>query len=47
MVHYQVLLCLDLYYTDDIATNTLCKLNFRFLFHVLTYKSAAGLSGLL
>ena len=39
MVRYQVFLCLDTYDTDTIAIN---KLNFRFFYHVLSYKSAAG-----
>ena len=32
--------------TDAIAMNKLCKLNFNVLYHVLSYKSAAGLSRL-
>ena len=42
----QVLLCLDTYDTDTIAINKLCKLNFNVFYHVLSYKSAAGLSQL-
>ena len=43
MVH-QVLLCSDSYdIYDAIATNKLCKLNFRGGFHVPTYKSEARL----
>ena len=42
VVHYQGLLCLDLYNTDAIATNNLCMLNFRYFNMYL----AIGLSGL-
>ena len=31
---------------DAIAINKLCKLNFNVFYHVLSYKSAAGLSQL-
>ena len=30
VVHYQVLLCLDIYDMNAIAINKLCKLNFRY-----------------
>ena len=43
MVRYQVLLCFSTHDTDAIAMNKLCKL----YYHVLSYKSATGLSGLL
>ena len=33
-------------WTDAIAINKLCKLNFNVFYHVLSYKSAAGLSRL-
>ena len=46
MVHYQVLLCLDTYDMDGLYRyKQLCKLNYVF-HHVLSYKSAAGLSPL-
>ena len=32
--------------TDAIAINKLCKLNFNVFYHVLSYKSAVGLSRL-
>ena len=40
------MLCLDTYDTDAVAINKLCKLNFNVFYHVLSYKSAAGLSQL-
>ena len=46
MVHYKVMHFLDSYDTDTIATNKLCKLNFKCFYFVLSYKSAAGLPGL-
>ena len=49
VVHYQVLLCLDTYTTDAIAINklhTCMHVKFQVFYHVLSYKSAAGLSGL-
>ena len=42
----QVLLCLDTYDTDTTAINKLCKLNVNVFYHVLSYKSVAGLSQL-
>ena len=35
-----------MYDTEAIAINKLCKLNFNVFYHVLSYKSAAGLSEL-
>ena len=46
MVKLHVLLSLDTYDTDAIAMNKLCKLNFNAFYHVLSFKSAAGLSEL-
>ena len=44
MVRYQVMLS---FRQDAIAINKLCKLNFRYFnMYVLSFKSAAGLSGL-
>ena len=46
VVHYQVLLCLDTYDKNVIAIIKLCKLNFSIFLPCISYKSAAGLSGL-
>ena len=44
MVHYQVLLCLDTYDTDAIATNKQCKLKIRYftIYLVISQQQSQG-----
>ena len=43
-IHYQVLLYFDIYNTDAISINKLCKLSFRyFTMYLAKNKLAAGL----
>ena len=47
VVHYQVLLCLDPYDTNTIATNTLCKLNFMYFSMYLVISQQHNYQGFL
>ena len=46
LVRYQVFFFLDTHDTDTITITKLCKLKLQVFYHVLSYKSATGLSGL-